>query len=179
MHPALALAERQLLDLRAEYDQLLAIEADIIPGIIKNKSPVAPKAILALRATNIGSVYNGIEKVLKEILTVVDGSVFAGPESWHAQLLAQAASPNENAGRRPIISDRVYEVLDELRAFRHFERHNYRHIFRDQETGENLGRLKGVFPLFENDIRTFLRDFVPMSKERPRQRKTKPAAQDD
>ncbi|MBX9830239.1 MAG: hypothetical protein K2Y27_35240, partial [Xanthobacteraceae bacterium] len=36
-------------------------------------------------------LYTGIENVLKTVVTVTDGGVFASGESYHAQLLAQAA----------------------------------------------------------------------------------------
>jgi hypothetical protein len=92
MHPALSLAKRKLEDARTEFDQLIAIEAEIIPVIAEKASPAAAIAKTSLRATGIEGVYTGMEGVLKEILTVVDGGVFSGPESWHAHLLAQAGS---------------------------------------------------------------------------------------
>jgi len=87
MHPALSLAKRKLEDARTEFDQLVAIEMEIIPVIAEKTSPAASTAKTSLRATGIEGVYTGMEGVLKEILTVADGGVFAGSESWHAHLL--------------------------------------------------------------------------------------------
>jgi hypothetical protein len=159
MHPALSLAKRKLEDARTEFDQLIAIEAEIIPVIAEKASPAAAIAKTSLRATGIEGVYTGMEGVLKEILTVVDGGVFSGPESWHAHLLAQAGEPNPQNGRTTIISERVYHLLDQLRMFRHVERNIYRHLFRATDVDENLSRLQDVFPLFEMEIALFLRDF--------------------
>jgi hypothetical protein len=159
MHPALSLAKRKLEDARTEFDQLMAIEAEIIPVIAVKASPAASVAKTSLRATGIEGVYTGMEGVLKEILTVVDGGVFAGSESWHAHLLAQAAEPNAQNGRAAIISETVYRLLDQLRMFRHVERNIYRHLFRETDVDENLSRLQEVFPLFEADIELFLQKF--------------------
>jgi len=158
MHPALSLAKRKLADARAEFDAVMAIEADIVPAVARTMSPVAVAAKNALRASGIEGMYTGIEGVLKEILAVVDGGVFAS-ESWHAHLLAQAAAPNERKGRPAIISDRVYERLDRLRAFRHIERNIYRHLLRESDVDENLARLTEVFPLFEAEIGQFFKSF--------------------
>src|SRR5687767_7184364 len=127
MHPALSLAKRKLDDLSAEFRQVLDIEAEVIPRIAAITSPAGTVAKNSLRATGIEGVYTGIEGVLKEILIVIDGGVFAGAESWHAHLLAQAAEPNQDKGRIAIISERTYDLLDRLRSFRHLERNIYRH----------------------------------------------------
>ncbi len=142
----------------------MAIETDIVPAVVGTMSRVAVAAKNALRASGIEGVYTGIEGVLKEILAVIDGGVFAS-ESWHAHLLAQAAVPNEQKGRPAIISDRVYEQLDRLRAFRHIERNIYRHLLRERDVDENLIRLTEVFPLFEAEIDSFLSTFDPQNPD--------------
>jgi hypothetical protein len=155
MHPSLSLAKRKFEEVKAEFRQAMTIESDVIPTIAALKTETAVTALNSLRATSIEGVYTGIEGLLKELLAVVDGGVFAAEESWHAHLLAQAAAPNLPK-RAPIISEETYGLLDRLRAFRHVERNVYRHMLRNHEVLENMQRMQKLFPLFETDIERFL-----------------------
>jgi len=159
MHPALALAKRKLDDTRIEFDQVLAIEAEIIPSIAEKNSQAARIAKNSLRATSIEGVYTGVEGVLKEILTVIDGEVFAGSEGWHKSLLTQARAPNEPKGRGSIISEATFELLDKLRAFRHVEHNVYRHTLRETDVEENLELMKQAFPNVEAEVEEFFKDY--------------------
>jgi hypothetical protein len=158
MHPSLSLAKRKFEEIQTEFRQMMAVEAEVIPTITALKTNIAATAISSLRATGIEGVYTGIEGLLKELLAVVDGGVFAADESWHAHLLAQAAEPNQKK-RAAIISEETYGLLDRLRAFRHVERNVYRHMLRDTEVVENLQRLQKLFPLFEIDIERFFKTY--------------------
>jgi len=159
MHPALSLAKRKFDDLQTEFAKVIAIENEVVPVLGAMAAASAETAKTALRATGIEGVYTGIEGVLKEVLSVVDGGVFAAAESWHGQLLAQAAAANDANGRPSIIAERTYRLLDELRAFRHIERNVYRHLLRDREVDENFKKLCEVFPLFEVDVNSFMQDY--------------------
>ena len=90
---------------------------------------------------------------------MVDGGVFAAAESWHGQLLAQAAASNDENGRSTVIAEQTYRLLDELRAFRHVDRNVYRHLLRDREVDENFKKLCEAFPLFESDVNSFMQDY--------------------
>jgi len=158
MRQSLSLARRKFEEVKAEFRQVMAVESDVIPTIAKLKTTTADTAANSLRATGIEGVYTGIEGLLKELLTIVDGGVFAAEENWHARLLAQAADPNLKK-RAAIISGDTYELLDRIRAFRHVERNVYRHMLRDTEVKENLERLQKLFPLFEADIEKFFKTY--------------------
>lgn len=172
MHPAFALASRRLADCRKEFDLLTAIEREIAPALSAMETSSARSALAAVRSSSVESLYTGMEGVLKEVLTAVDGAVFVKGEGWHAQLLAQAAQETGERGR--IISDAVYERLDELRGFRHVERNIYKHLLRAGDVEANLQRLKEVFPLFEAEVKTFIESFEfeeqPDEEEVPRQK---------
>lgn len=167
MQMALALAKRQLEQLRKEFARAISIETQIIPILTKENSETALEAKNALQATYIEGVYTGIENLLKELLTTIDGGVFAVERAWHAHLLAQAAEANPDKKRPPIISQWVYDRLDRLREFRHVERNVYRHLFFESGVEENWARLKEVFPLFEAEIEAFMQTFD--SKPSPQQ----------
>jgi hypothetical protein len=85
---------------------------------------------------------------------LVDGGVFGKSESFHAQLLAQAAQKTDQ--RSEVIDRELYEKLDELRSFRHRERTSYRHVLKEELVNKNLELLKKAFSLFETQIVTFI-----------------------
>jgi hypothetical protein len=95
-----------------------------------------------------------MENVLKEVLNVVDGEVFGKSESFHAQLLAQAAERTQK--RSEVIDRELYGKLDELRSFRHRERTSYRHVLKEDLVNKNLELRRKVFPLFEAQIGSFV-----------------------
>jgi hypothetical protein len=138
VHPTLSLAKRKIDDLQREYDQAIKTEAEIVPGMLAQKSRVAIMAVATLKASLIEGVYTGVEGVLREILSVVDGGVPSSGESWHARLLAQATQPG--AERSPIISEEVF----------------YRHSLREDSVDENFELMKEVLPAFVAQGLTFI-----------------------
>lgn len=79
---------------------------------------VINKSIAAI----LQSLYTGIEVILSDILTTMDGSIPQG-DSWHRRLLEQAR--NSDAMRPALISDATYTLLDDMMRFRHFVRNSY------------------------------------------------------
>lgn len=154
MHVTLALANRKLADLRKEFDNLIAIEAEVIPALDASPSAVARSAKSILRSSGIEGIYTGIEGVLKEIVTTMDEAIPAAGDSWHARLLAQAALRTD--AREAIVSEETYKALDRLRSFRHLERNVYRHALRPEGVDENFDLMRKVFDDVHDDIRTFL-----------------------
>lgn len=154
MHPAFALARRRLLDLCDEFGLFTAAESLVFDLLKDSADKAAEWTRNALRGTGIG-----MEGILKDLVIAVDGQVFAPSESWHAELLAQAASSTDD--RRAIISDSVYGRLDELRRFRHVERNVYRQAFREVDVARNVEILKSVFPDFVAEVEDFIETFNP------------------
>jgi len=67
--------------------------------------------------------YNGVERLL-ERLVLSQGEALPQGTFWHADLLAQVATPQE--GRRPALLDApLRDRLQEYLRFRHFLRHAY------------------------------------------------------
>jgi hypothetical protein len=161
MHPAFAVTQRRLLELREEFGHFIAAESLVVGLLTQNTERAAEWARNALRGTGIESVYTGIEGILKDLLIETDGQVFAPPESWHAHLLAQAAAGTDE--RASIISEPVYTKLDEIRRFRHVERNVYRQEFREPDVVRNLELLKEVFPEFVTDIDRFVNGYIPLA----------------
>jgi hypothetical protein len=101
----------------------------------------------------IHGIYNGMEKILKNLVYYFDGVLPVG-EDWHIQLLRRAKFPNQEV-RPAIISEETFQALDSLRGFRHVFRGRYHTnlipdliIMRANETAEAL-------PGFIEDIKYF------------------------
>jgi hypothetical protein len=137
----MALARRRLVETRQEYDAFLSADAEKMAPLDKDNSPAAEWLRVAGRATGIEGVYTGIEACLREVLNVADGGVFASPDRFHAQVLAQAAE--QTPDRPAIISADLYAALDALRQVRHRERNVYRHLLVESGVNENLQRPQG------------------------------------
>jgi hypothetical protein len=83
-------------------------------------------------ASGIESLFTGMEGILKLILGLLQEPILRletedGQKGWHAQLIAQVATPTSH--RPAIISNQLRSDLDQLRKFRNFERNNYGHMF--------------------------------------------------
>jgi len=63
MPPDLTLAKRRLDSAKAEFQQLLDFETEIVPSIAAKAAPISTAATNALRASAIEGVYTGIEVI--------------------------------------------------------------------------------------------------------------------
>ena len=157
MHPAFALARKRLLETRAEFTKFLAADEEMLVPMDSNVDSRAAWVRTVSRASGIEGVYTGMEGVIKEVLSITDAGGVMDSGSWHAQLLAQAAEATDD--RNELISNNLYNHLDELRGFRHRERANYRFVLKENLVNENLALLKSAFPLFEEEVLSFITDW--------------------
>lgn len=167
MHPAFALARTRLTETRSELDAFLQANDERLTPLEADQGDSAIWLRAVSRASGIEGVYTGMENVLKEVLTVVDGGVFGRSSSFHMQLLAQAAAKTDN--RTEVIGQELYRMLDELRSFRHRERSSYRHVLKEELVNKNLDQLKNTFPLFETQITSFIESWEdkPTDEDEP------------
>jgi hypothetical protein len=154
VHPAFALTRTRLTETRSEFEAFLQANTERLVPLEENQEASAAWLRAVSRASGIEGVYTGMENVLREVLNLVDGGVFGKSESFHAQLLAQAAQKTDQ--RSEVIDRELYEKLDELRSFRHRERTSYRHVLKEELVNKNLELLKKAFSLFETQIVTFI-----------------------
>lgn len=166
MHPAFALTRTRLAETRLEFDEFLEADKEQLKPLESNTLRSAGWTRTVARASGVEGVYTGIENVLKTVLTVTDGGVFASGESYHAQLLAQAAQNTDK--REPVVGQELYGKLDELRSFRHRERINYRHVLKEDLVNKNVLLLKDAFPQFESEVTAFIESW----ERRPRDHET-------
>jgi len=107
-----------------------------------------------LVGTYLSDYYEGMENIAKRIAKEVDGHISSGDE-WHKELIDQVS--RELPGKRPaVFSEQTYELLDELRRFRHVFRAKYGFRLNPDKIYRNVSRLKELHQLMKIDINSFL-----------------------
>ena len=114
---------------------------------IKNK-PDKTLAELAGIGTFLHNVYNGVENILKQILSS-QGISIPSSDSWHQDLLMQA----KDIG---IITETTKKQLAKYLAFRHFFIHAYGFLLDEEELRLLADDVFGVYSSFKTGIDTFM-----------------------
>jgi len=119
-----------------------------------------PNAIeLSALATFLHSFYSGIENSFKRIAIEIDGGVPSG-DAWHRQLLTSMTSATKL--RPPVLSNTLYERLNEYLAFRHFFRQAYSFHFDWYKMSGLVLNAEWIMRLFETEADNF---FGSLSQE--------------
>lgn len=101
----------------------------------------------------LASIYTGIEKILERVIKTIDGFM---PETrqYHQAMLDRAAT--SIPGRRPaIINEQTYELLQEMKGFRHLYTHIYHYNLLPQRLKELAEKGPLVCDAFFKDIDAF------------------------
>jgi hypothetical protein len=106
--------------------------------------PVDQDLYIDSAALNLHDFYAGLERILHQIATTIDGNLPAGRE-WHRDLLQQMQADVPDL-RPPVLSNEAGQVLDEFLRFRHVVRNIYAFQF-DPESVERLVQL--MAPTFQ------------------------------
>ena len=142
--PKLGRAARELETLNAFLDE--TNRSETAAGEWGRKSAIA---------FGLQNIYNGIEDVLLGLANDIDDWVPTG-DSSHQDLLDQMLEPIK--GKRPSVLDqRLYDLLGELKNFRHMARHRYGFDLDPVRLTENLARAREAFPLFVEAVRALER----------------------
>ena len=105
-------------------------------------------------AYQIHNFYGAVEDLLKVIANYCENNVTDSAQ-WHSLLLKRMIQPVE--GVRPaLLSLESYDLLNGLRAFRHFFRHAYGVELDFLQLQSNLNRAIGVKPRLDQDFDRFL-----------------------
>ena len=99
---------------------------------------------LAGLATLIHNFYNGIENILKQLVTVSGKKLPDGP-SWHRDLINTAISQD-------IISEPTAKKLRQYLAFRHFFSHSYSFELDPKQMMNLVKDIQPVFFRFRDEI---------------------------
>ncbi len=127
-------AEEYLLvkaKIKRELDNLSLLESELhryglFPKIVSDsigRFPLDDSAACRIVGSILHDYYVAVENIFKSVAKRIDGSLLEG-EYWHKELLEQMTL--EITGiRPPVISNKTFVCLDELRGFRHVFRHVY------------------------------------------------------
>ena len=125
----------------AEFDNIERTLAEV-PNIesLSNLS----KLELAGLATLIHNFYNGIENILKQIITATGKKLPDGP-SWHQDLINMAVT-------NKIISESTSKKLRQYLAFRHFFSHGYSFELDPKRIRNLVKDIQAIFECFKDEI---------------------------
>ena len=105
-------------------------------------------------ALNLHGFYLGFERIFARIAESVDDKLPHGDE-WHSLLLRQMRE--ENPGIRPaVVSPETWEVLDDLRRFRHVVRNVYTHHLDPERLTKLVKSSSRMFAQFNAEITAFI-----------------------
>jgi hypothetical protein len=138
LSPRIARTMRELSQMEQYYD---AHSAELLQG---------EWGALAAVSSGIHNIYNGIEDILLSIAKDVDDYVPTG-SSAHQDILDQMAS--EIAGTRPaLLGSELYDVLLEIKGFRHLVRHRYGFDLKPDRVVANFERTRFALPAFVDAV---------------------------
>lgn len=104
-------------------------------------------------ALNLHGFYSGVERIFTHIAEIVEDDLPQG-EEWHKRLLGQMK--NEIPGIRPaVISTETWEILDDLRKFRHVIRNVYTHHLDPVRIGKLVKSSSESFAQLNAEISAF------------------------
>lgn len=109
-------------------------------------------------ASIIQSVYNGYERTLEMLIRTIDGELPAARD-YHTALLRRASSEIPDV-RPPIISEKTFQVLDDIRKYRHVFRKIYHYQLRPEKVKGFAGITINSFDMFKGDVNSFLKRFM-------------------
>lgn len=115
--------------------------------------PEAPAPIES-SAYQLHNLYSAVEDLFKIVAGTFENSV-TDLSQWHTELLRRMTL--EIPGVRPaLLSQETADLLNELRAFRHFFRHAYGQSLDLARVEQNIRIARQVEPLLARDIGQFL-----------------------
>lgn len=140
--------------IRQELEEIQRILERINEGWERSRRSVDDYYIDGV-ALNLHGLYTGFERIFTQIAETIDDDLPQG-EDWHKLLLAQMKS--EIPGLRPaVISNEMWEVLDDLRKFRHVVRNVYTHHLDPVRLGKLVIRSTENFAQLHAEISAFAR----------------------
>lgn len=98
---------------------------------------------------SLSALYNGIEKVLLDILRA-DGEFIKNEQSWHTLLLKRALA-------NTIISEKTFDQLKGFLGFRHFIRHAYSFEINPLTINAILDNAESLVEIFILEIKDYYR----------------------
>lgn len=105
-------------------------------------------------ASILHDFYSGIEKIFERIALSIDKHI-PESENWHIELLSQMAKPFMST-REPVISENLFEKLQEYLKFRHLFRHIYGFELKWERFKSLCIRMPGLLEELKFNLKSFL-----------------------
>ena len=131
----------------AEFENIDTVVDELNSVVLLEKGAYST-AELAAVSTFIHNCYNGIENILKRVLSQKNIKTKDAP-TWHKDLLKAALD-------KGIIPNDLYEILSNYLSFRHFFVHAYSFNIRWDELKPLVEHLPGTLKEFKIAIYTYL-----------------------
>lgn len=104
-------------------------------------------------AKNLVDCYRGMENIFRRIALDVDLRIPDGSR-WHKELLAQMVAPQVE--RQPVISQEMFELLQELLEFRHVFNNIYGEELVYERTERNAKQIGELFESLSEELDVFI-----------------------
>ena len=130
-------------------EEQAAFVRDAIRRARKTRSRTVRRHFVASAALGLASLYDGMERLWRNIAERIDRTVPTG-DRWHAELLRQM-SLDIRGVRPPVLREETCNILDELRRFRHFVRPAYVIDIIEE-------KLKSAYEAMERGMEAFRKD---------------------
>jgi len=131
----------------AEFENIDAVICDLL-SVVKTEGANYSTPELAAIATFIHNFYNGIENILKRIMSFKQVGIKDSP-TWHKDLL------KESSGMGVISSD-LYNTLSIYLSFRHFFVHAYSFTLRWEELEPLVAGVGKTLEEFKSSIYDYI-----------------------
>lgn len=105
-------------------------------------------------AYQIHNLYCAAEDLLQLVAHTFENQIGAGG-NWHRTLLLRLSEPVTEI-RPAFLSEETFEVLNQLRGFRHFVRHGYGAEIEINQLKANLALVQRLQTLLPQDLHSFL-----------------------
>lgn len=131
----------------AEFENIDAVVSELFSFVSTEKSEYSIPDLAAI-ATFIHNFYNGIENILKRVVSFKQLEIKDSP-TWHKDLLKTAS----DAG---IISSELYGTLSDYLSFRHFFVHAYSFTLKWEELRPIVDKTTTTLENFKSAIYNFI-----------------------
>jgi hypothetical protein len=139
--------------LKAELEAQLEKIDQVYSELEDRAGQMRPDALALIESTayQLHNLYSAIEALFKIVANAFENSV-TDRSRWHTELLRRMTL--EIQGVRPaLLSSESVELLDELRAFRHFFRHAFGIRLRSSRVEEDVIIARQLQPLLRYEVR--------------------------
>ncbi|MDH6060744.1 hypothetical protein NWP17_09865 [Chrysosporum bergii ANA360D] len=124
--------------------------------LLQRSQNISPENLEKMESSayQLHNFYGAVEELLKIVANYFENNV-SDAAQWHSLLLKRMMQPVQ--GVRPaLLSTETYDLLNALRAFRHFFRHAYGIPLDFWQLTSNLNKAVEVKPLLDRDFGEFL-----------------------